>query len=85
MIRMESVDLIFPLPPSRRVARWEEFEKRACFDGGGGESGERFDCKQQLLKRGADWIPALPLSSLLLHLARGLGDSQSGLLSSHTF
>ena len=30
---------------------------------------EDVDFCKQLLKRGGDWIPALPLSSLLLHLS----------------
>lgn len=70
-------------PPSRRVARLEEFEELVSLEvvvvKESGSSASR------TLKRGDDWITALPCLSLLLHLARGLERQPIKHALSHTF
>lgn len=87
---MESVDLSFPLPGGWLAGRNLKRELVSVVMDGRkvdliASSSSSSSSSSSFLKRGGDWTPALPCLSLLLHLARGLGESQSKMDSSHTF
>lgn len=74
---MESVDLSFPLPGGWLAGRNLKRELvSVTMDGDKVDLIASSSSSSSFMKRGGDWIPALPCLSLLLHLARGLGESQ---------